>query len=85
MNTLKAFSKYQQFSRNITTTSKTMRDMAKFKELQRQMQVDDGVPVFLKKGASDRVLFSFICVGMFVTFCMAMNTLRRIIVPKPNA
>ncbi|GFY51174.1 uncharacterized protein TNIN_388281 [Trichonephila inaurata madagascariensis] len=69
--------------RNFGTSSKNMRDMAEFKELQRQFQVDDGVPVFLKRGAKDKLFFSFVCVGLGVCVVDALTTVYKLIYPPP--
>ncbi|KAG8201778.1 hypothetical protein JTE90_027263 [Oedothorax gibbosus] len=46
--------------RTFTTSKKSFRTMEEFKELQRQFQVDDGVPIYLKRGARDRIYFTFV-------------------------
>ncbi|GFT57826.1 uncharacterized protein NPIL_7211 [Nephila pilipes] len=79
MNALKQCS--TRLYRNFGTSSKKMRDMAEFKELQRQFQVDDGVPVFLKAGSKDKLLFSAIAVGVGVCFVDALNTIYKLIYP----
>ncbi|KAF8763636.1 hypothetical protein HNY73_021800 [Argiope bruennichi] len=52
--------------RNFGTSSKKMRDLAELKELQRQFQVDDGVPVYLKRGPRDKIFFSVVCLGLAI-------------------
>ncbi|GBL81097.1 hypothetical protein AVEN_83162-1 [Araneus ventricosus] len=71
--------------RNFGTSSKKMRDMAEMKELQRQFQVDDGVPVFLKRGPRDKIFFSMVCLGLTICVADALTTVYKLIYPpKPS-
>ncbi|XP_055929250.1 cytochrome c oxidase subunit 7A1, mitochondrial-like [Argiope bruennichi] len=71
--------------RNFGTSSKKMRDLAELKELQRQFQVDDGVPVYLKRGPRDKIFFSVVCLGLGVCLADALTTVYKLIYPpKPS-
>ncbi|GIY75206.1 uncharacterized protein CDAR_188841 [Caerostris darwini] len=72
--------------RNFGTSSKNLRSMAELKEIQRRFQVDDGVPVFLKRGSTDKVFFSVICIGLGICLADAITTVYKIIYPpKPSS
>lgn len=47
--------------------------------------MDDGVPVYLKRGASDRVIFGLVVIGLVYCLGNSAMTIKRIIFPaKPT-
>ncbi|XP_018330311.1 uncharacterized protein LOC108740480 [Agrilus planipennis] len=79
-NAMKVISSSRVFARNITTTARREvqeRPSAKFqklKENQQRFQVEDGVPVYLKKGAPDKMLFQATTGLLFVGLAMTFKT-----------
>ncbi|XP_056637584.1 cytochrome c oxidase subunit 7A2, mitochondrial-like [Diorhabda carinulata] len=55
---------------------------ARLKELQKKLQVDDGVPVHLKAGLGDKLLYQFTALLTLVGVGMSFETLYRIITGK---
>nr|ALJ10912.1 cytochrome c oxidase subunit 7A2 [Dolomedes sulfureus] len=86
MNAVKSLARCRQIARRSFSSTPSFRaqDMAKFKEKQRLMQIEDGVPVHLKKGASDRVIFGGVVLASGILFCMSVSTLHKLIFPPPN-
>lgn len=48
-------------------------------------QVDDGVPVYLKRGGSDRVIFGFMVIYLGILLSWSAGTVKKIIYPPKNA
>lgn len=79
----------RQFARTFAEKSEKVTEKPhpkakKLKELQRKFTVDDGVPVYLKGGTPDKILFQVTAAGLGIGLLMAINVLYCLIIPGGN-
>nr|AMX81465.1 venom toxin meuEnz25 [Mesobuthus eupeus] len=91
MNIPRAVFCLSRYGRQFTTSSKMLKDpdfiirqRAKFKELQKRYAVDDGVPVYLKGGVVDRILYVTTLALCAVGTVYCVYTIYELAQPKKN-
>ncbi|XP_071034412.1 uncharacterized protein [Parasteatoda tepidariorum] len=82
---LKVCSRARFFQRALNTSAPKRRTFEEFKELQRQMALDEMTPVYLRKGSSDKLIFGMVCLGTLVCVAMSVEFVYGAIYPKPNS
>uniref|UniRef100_A0A131XJ44 Putative cytochrome c oxidase subunit viia 2 n=1 Tax=Hyalomma excavatum TaxID=257692 RepID=A0A131XJ44_9ACAR len=68
-----------QLKKTAAAPTRGVRTLAQIKELQKQFSKDDGVPVYLKGGPLDRVLYHGTLALTVATLCMCFYNTYRLI------
>ncbi|XP_064487919.1 cytochrome c oxidase subunit 7A-related protein, mitochondrial-like [Ornithodoros turicata] len=72
-------------SKHVSQHARTFTSLERIKELQRLFSKDDGVPVHLKRGVSDRVLFQGTMGLCVISLGFCFNSLFHFMFPKKKA